>query len=65
LNLTANDSGGRVISVDDYVRLPYVLPPDVLRDAAGRLRAAYQDVRTHHRPGRCRPTSEQALCTPV
>jgi DNA-binding transcriptional MocR family regulator len=30
--------------LDDYVRLPYVLPPEILRDAVGRLCAAYRDV---------------------
>ncbi|WP_131743089.1 MocR-like transcription factor YczR [Actinomadura roseirufa] len=39
---------GPVFGVDgvleDYVRLPYVLPPVVLREAVDRLAAAYRDV---------------------
>ncbi|MFF5259542.1 PLP-dependent aminotransferase family protein [Actinomadura viridis] len=31
--------------LEDYVRLPYVLPPDTLREAVARLAAAYQEVR--------------------
>jgi DNA-binding transcriptional MocR family regulator len=30
--------------LDDYLRLPYVLPPQVLLDAVGRLHAAYRDI---------------------
>jgi hypothetical protein len=30
--------------LDDYLRLPYVLPPDVLREAVERLAAAARDV---------------------
>lgn len=30
--------------LDSYLRLPFVLPPGVLRDAAARMAAAYRDV---------------------
>jgi DNA-binding transcriptional MocR family regulator len=32
--------------LEDYLRLPYVLPPDVLRDAIERLARAYRSVET-------------------
>ncbi|GAA3978069.1 PLP-dependent aminotransferase family protein [Actinomadura viridis] len=31
--------------LEDYVRLPYVLPPETLREAVARLGAAYREVR--------------------
>ncbi|QKG19496.1 GntR family transcriptional regulator with aminotransferase domain-containing protein [Actinomadura verrucosospora] len=45
---------GPVFGVDgvleDYVRLPYVLPPDTLRDAVERLALAYRDVQAAPAP---------------
>jgi DNA-binding transcriptional MocR family regulator len=32
--------------LEDYVRLPYVLPPDTLRTAAERLALAYREVQS-------------------
>jgi DNA-binding transcriptional MocR family regulator len=36
--------------LEDYVRLPYVHPPDVLRDAVDRLARAYRSVETAAAP---------------
>lgn len=36
--------------LDAYLRLPFVLPPDVLRDSVERLAAAYQDVQAAPAP---------------
>ncbi len=50
---TAERLGVRVVAgpvfgadgvLEDYVRLPYVLPPDTLRTAAERLALAYREV---------------------
>lgn len=47
--------------LDRWVRLPYVLPPDVLLEAVARLRRALDTVATHRSPRPGHPTAARPL----